>query len=88
MNLQPILIIGLVLAALLYTITIVLYRRKGMQTKAWYGTIGGTIFGLLLFALLGLFGVLSQLNAGISVIIVAALSSVTAWRWQPPKGII
>ena len=54
MSLQLILIIGLVLAALLYAVAALIYFRKGMRTKRWYTFIAAA----LSLPLLGFFGVL------------------------------
>lgn len=52
---QPALILSLVLAALIYGVAILLYRRSGASTKEWYVFIGAVIAVLLFFALLGFF---------------------------------
>ena len=83
MSLQPILIIGLVLAALLYAVAALIYRRKGMRTKSWYTIIGTCIAVLLGFALVGFFGVLSPGTAATLTSIVAALNIATALQWRP-----
>jgi len=83
MSLQPILIIGLVLAALLYAVAALIYRRQGMRTKRWYAIIGTCIAVLLGFALVGFFGVLSPGTAATVTSIVAALNIVTALQWRP-----
>ena len=83
MSIQPILIVGLVFAALLYAVTALLYRRKGMSWGKWYITIGVCIAALLAFALLGFFGVLSQSTTAIIAPFVAALSLVPTLRWRP-----
>ena len=49
------LILSLVLAALLYAVSIFLYRRSGISTKTWYATIGTAIAILLFFAFVGFF---------------------------------
>ncbi len=82
MSIQPILIIGLVLAALLYAVAVLLYRRKGMSGRKWYATIGACIVALLFFALLGFFGILSQITTAIIAPFVAVLSLVPALRWR------
>jgi len=86
MILQPILIIGLVLAALLYAVAALIYRRKGLGTKSWYALIGASIAVLLGFALVGYFGFLSQATAATVVTTVAALNIVFALQWRPPAG--
>ncbi len=83
MSIQPILIIGLVLAALLYAVAALLYRRKGMRRREWYITIGAFIAALLFFALLGFLGILSQSTTAIVAPFVAILSLVPALRWRP-----
>jgi hypothetical protein len=83
MSIQPILIIGLVVAALLYAVAALLYRRKGMSRREWYVTIGAFIAALLTFALLGFFGVLSQSTTAIVAPFVAALSLIPALRRRP-----
>ena len=86
MNPQPILIFGLVLAALLYAGAGFLYHRKGLSTKMWYTTIGVSLAVLLGFALVGVFGVLSQGTTATIATIAAALTLVSALRWQPRTG--
>lgn len=87
MTLQPILIFGLVLAALLYAVAMLLYRRK-MSTKRWYTTIGTAIVTLLVFALLGsIFP--DQAGPG-TVAALAIISGVVtigfAWLRRPQTG--
>jgi len=49
-------ILSLVLAGLLYAVTLLLYRRSGvMSTKAWYVYIGVFVALLLFFALIDFF---------------------------------
>ena len=86
MSLQSILIIGLVLAALLYAVAALIYRGKGMKTKRWYAFIGACIAVLLGFALAGFFGVLSQGTDAAVATLVAALAFVSALQWRPPIG--
>jgi ABC-type iron transport system FetAB permease component len=85
MNLQPILIVGLVVAALLYVVAMLLYRRRGMSTQRWYTTIGTAIVTLLVFALLGsIFP--SEVGAGTLAalaIIGAAVTLGFAWLRRP-----
>jgi hypothetical protein len=85
MNLPPILIVGLVLAALLYAVAMLLYRRRGMSTQRWYTTIGTAIVTLLVFALLGsIFP--SAVGAGTLAalaIIGAAITLGFAWLRRP-----
>ena len=84
MHLQPILIIGLVLAALLYASAAVIYRRKGLRTKSWYALLGACSAALLGFALLGLLGFFSQATAATVATMVAAFAIVFALQWRPP----
>ncbi len=83
MGLQPILIFGLVLAALLYAVAALIYRRKGLRTKNWYSLIGASIAVLLGFVLVGSFGVLSHVTAATVATLVAALNIVFALQWRP-----
>ena len=85
MALQPVLIIGLVFAALLYSIAAFIYRRKGLRTKNWYVLIGAYIVVLLGFALVGYFG-WSQAPLASTATIVASLNIVFALQWRPPTG--
>ena len=58
MSLQPILLIGLVLAALLYAGAALIYLRKGMRTIwRWSALIGIVLLGLPLIGFLGVFSV-------------------------------
>jgi hypothetical protein len=87
MTLQPILIFGLVLAALLYAIAMLLYRRRGMSTQRWYTTIGTAIVTLIVFAVLG--SIFPEYGAGILAalaIIAGAITLGFAWRWHPRTG--
>jgi len=86
MSLQPVLIFGLVLAALLYAVAALIYRRKGITTRKWYATLGAFMAVLLGFALVGFFGVLSQGTVATIAAITAALSLVFALQWRPPAG--
>jgi hypothetical protein len=86
MSLQPVLIAGLVLAALLYAVAALIYRRKGLTTTRWYTTLGGSLAVLLGFALVGCFGVLSQVTAATIAVITSALNLVFALQWHPPTS--
>ena len=56
MSLQPILLIGLVLAALLYAWAALIFLRKGMRTIwRWSALIGVVLLGLPLIGFLGFF---------------------------------
>ena len=56
MSLQPILLIGLVLAALLYTGAALIFLRKGMMTIwRWSALMGVVLLGLPLIGFLGVF---------------------------------
>lgn len=56
-GLQPVLPIVLwVLLALLYAGALLIYRREGMSTKAWYIRLGMFIVVLLVFVLGGFLG--------------------------------
>jgi amino acid transporter len=84
MTLHPILIVGLVLAALLYAVAMLLYRRRGMSTQRWYTTIGTAIVTLLVFALLG--SIFPEYGAGTLAALAVITGVVTlgfAWRWHP-----
>jgi hypothetical protein len=87
MTLQPILIFGLIGAALLYAVAMFLYRRNGMSTQRWYTTIGTAIVTLLVFALLG--SIFAEYGAGILAALAIISGVVTlgfAWRWHPRTG--
>jgi hypothetical protein len=86
MNIQPILIIGLILAALLDAVAALFYRRKGMKRGQWYATIGAFVAFLLGYALIGFFGIFSQSITAILALFLATLSLVTALRWRPRNG--
>jgi hypothetical protein len=88
MTLQPILIVGLVLAALLYAVAMLLYRRRGMSTQRWYTTIGTAIVTLIVFAVLGSI-FLPEYGAGTLAALAIISGAVTlgfAWRWHPRTG--
>jgi len=55
MSLQPILLMGLVLAALLYAVAALIYLRKGMRTNwRWYGLMASVLLFLPLCGFLGI----------------------------------
>jgi amino acid transporter len=84
MNLPPILIVGLVLAALLYAVAMLLYRRRGMSTQRWYTTIGTAVVTLVVFALLGsIFPEYGAATLAALAIIAGAVTLFFAWRWHP-----
>ena len=85
MSLHTILIIGLVLAALLYAVAALIYRRKGMRTMRWYTFIGGALLGL---AFLGFLGVLLDAQWAFATIatIGGAVSIVFAVQWRSQTG--
>ncbi len=84
MSLQPVLSIGLVLAALLYTVAALIYFRKGMRTKRWYALIGAA----LSIPLCGFFGVLlsGQWAFATIAIIGGSVNIVYAMQWRTPAG--
>lgn len=87
MTLHPTLIVGLVLAALLYAVAMLLYRRRGMSTQRWYTTIGTAIVTLIVFALLGsIFPVYGAVTLAALAIIAGAVTLGFAWRWHPRTG--
>ena len=84
MNLQPILIVGLVVAALLYAVAMLLYRRRGMSMQRWYTTIGTAIVTLLVFALLGsIFPEYGAATLAALAIISGAVTLGFAWLRRP-----
>jgi len=85
MSLQPVLIIGLVLAALLYAVAALIYFRKGMRTKRWYALIGAALLSL---ASLGVGGVLlgGQWAFATIAILGGILNIISAMQWRPPTG--
>jgi ABC-type iron transport system FetAB permease component len=86
MSLQPILLVDLVLAALLYAVAAFIYRRKGMRTKRWSLFLG---LVLLFLVLVGFFGSLpfnAQWASGTVAVFGGILSIVYAVRWRLPTA--
>lgn len=86
MSLQPNLIIGLALAALLYAVAALIYLRKGMRTKRrWYGLLG---VALLSLALCGFWGVLldDQWSLATVTVIGGSINIGYAMQWRPPAA--
>jgi hypothetical protein len=83
MSLQPILLIGLVLAALLYAGAALIFLRKGMRTIwRWSALIGVVLLGLPLIGFLGVF--FGGQWALATIVVIGGLSTVvSATRWRP-----
>ena len=84
MSLQPILLIGLVMAALLYAGAALIFLRKGMRTIwRWSALVGFVLLGL---PLIGCLGVFFDDQWGLAtIVVIGGLSTVvSAMRWRPP----
>ena len=83
MSLQPILIIGFVLAALLYAGAALIFLRKGMRTIwRWSALIGVVLLGLPPIGFLGVF--FGGQGALATIVVIGGLSTVvSATRWRP-----
>jgi hypothetical protein len=86
MSLQPILLIGLVLAALLYAGAGLIFLRKGMRTIwRWSALLGVVLLGLPLIGFLGVF--FGDQWALATIGVIGGLSTiVSATRWRPPAA--
>jgi len=81
MSLQPILISGLVLAALLYAVGALIFRQKGMRTERWYLFMGAALLSLALLVTSEFFN--TQWPEVIVPPLAVAVSIVCALRWRP-----
>jgi uncharacterized membrane protein YfcA len=76
---QQVLILGLILAALLYALTIMLHARKGRSMKERYAVAGTGIATLVVFTLLGIF-MHQEASNGLLAAFVAYLGVLAAVR--------